>query len=201
MGNAPNRNFGGSRPVTVSVIDTASNMVVGTPIPVDAAFGIAITPDGKHAYVTSGIVDGKRAYLTNFLDSTVKVIDTATNMLVTTLTLGNGPLEPNTMGVAITPDGKHAYVTNAGLGTVAVIDTATNMMMAHGPGGGRAQGGSHHPGREARLCGESVLQQCLGDRHGQQHGGGHGRGGGPQGRWHCAAAAGVNNANILLSAQ
>ena len=39
---------------TVSVIDTASNMVVGTPIPVgNAPAAVAVTPDGKHGYVTN----------------------------------------------------------------------------------------------------------------------------------------------------
>jgi DNA-binding beta-propeller fold protein YncE len=37
---------------TVSVLDTATNMVVAT-VPVTDFFigGVAITPDGKHAYV------------------------------------------------------------------------------------------------------------------------------------------------------
>ncbi|WP_072691679.1 YncE family protein [Rhodococcus marinonascens] len=39
---------------TVSVIDTATNLVVGPPIMVGAApFGVAVTPDGSRAYVTN----------------------------------------------------------------------------------------------------------------------------------------------------
>ena len=40
---------------TVSVIDTATNTVIGSPIviPVDQfSFGVAITPDGSKVYVT-----------------------------------------------------------------------------------------------------------------------------------------------------
>ena len=42
-------------PHTVSVIDTASNKVVGPPIPVgNAPYGaVAVTPDGKHVYVAN----------------------------------------------------------------------------------------------------------------------------------------------------
>jgi YVTN family beta-propeller protein len=39
---------------TVSVIDTATNTVVGTPIPAGREpFGIAVTPDGRRAYVAN----------------------------------------------------------------------------------------------------------------------------------------------------
>jgi YVTN family beta-propeller protein len=52
---------------SVSVIDTATNTVVAT-IPVgNDPFAVAVTPDGKHAYVT------------NSDPNTVTVIDTATN--------------------------------------------------------------------------------------------------------------------------
>ena len=83
---------------SVSVIDTGSNAVVGTPIPAGISPGpIAITPDGKDAYVT------------NAAGSNVSVIDTATNSVVAQVPVGTSP-----QGVAITPDGKHAYVTNVG---------------------------------------------------------------------------------------
>jgi YVTN family beta-propeller protein len=88
---------------TVTVIDTASNTVMGSPIPVGInPSGVAVTPDGKHAYVTNfGI-----SFPPPQPPGTVSVIDTATNMVTTTITVGEGP-----NGVAVTPDGKHAYVT------------------------------------------------------------------------------------------
>jgi YVTN family beta-propeller protein len=95
---------------TVSVIDTATNTVVGLPIPVGKEpFGVDVTPDGKHAYVA------------NRGSNNVSVIDTATNMVVATVVVGNVPFN-----VAITPDGNHAYVANAGSSNVSVIDMAAN---------------------------------------------------------------------------
>ena len=70
---------------TVSVIDTASNTVVATvpvgPFPV----AVAVTPDGKHAYVANH-------------SSTVPVIDTASNTVVATVPVGSG-----SSGVGIMP--------------------------------------------------------------------------------------------------
>ena len=73
---------------TVSVIDTATNAVVGSAIPVGSEpVGIAITPDGTKAYVTNQDAD------------TVSVIDTATNTVVgSPITVGDVPF-----GIAICP--------------------------------------------------------------------------------------------------
>ena len=74
---------------------------------------MAITPDGKHAYVT------------NADDGTVSVITTATGAVSAPITVGK-----NRSRVAITPDGKYVYVTNLGDGTVSVIATATGVVSA-----------------------------------------------------------------------
>ena len=67
---------------TVSVIDTATNTVVAT-IPMGApANMVAVTPDGKHAYVSTDA-------------SLVAVIDTATNTVV------GSPIPDGTANVAI----------------------------------------------------------------------------------------------------
>ena len=90
-------------------IDTATN-TAGTAITVGSApRGVAITPDGKTAYVTN---DGS---------GSVTPIDTATNTAGTAIAVGRSPF-----GVAITPDGKTAYVANFNSGSVTPIDTATN---------------------------------------------------------------------------
>jgi YVTN family beta-propeller protein len=110
---------------TVSVIDTASNKVVAT-IPVgNDPFGVAITPDGTHPYEGDDRLHQHLAYVTNEVDNTVSVIDTGSNTVVATTSVGRGP-----SGVAITPDGTHAYVTNQLDASVSVIDTDSNTVMA-----------------------------------------------------------------------
>jgi YVTN family beta-propeller protein len=97
----------------VSVIDTATDTVSAT-IPVGKNPGRgAITPDGKHVYVTTG-------------GDTVSVIDTATGVVSATIPVG--PAGYGGITVAITPDGKHAYVSHDS--TVSVIDTATDTVSA-----------------------------------------------------------------------
>jgi YVTN family beta-propeller protein len=108
-------------PGTVYVIDTATHppSVVAT-IPVgNGSFGVAVTPDGKHAYVA------------NALSNTISVIRTATNTVVATVAL---PVGSNPARVAVTPDGKHVYVANEA-GNVSVIATATKTVVATIPVG------------------------------------------------------------------
>ena len=106
---------------TVSVINTASNMVVAT-VPVGNQTPCLAVSAGFNAGPTVAIApDGAFAYVTNCGDNTVSVINTANNMVVVTVPGGNSPY-----GVAITPDGAFAYVTNCGANTVSVINTANN---------------------------------------------------------------------------
>lgn len=92
----------------MAVINTVTNTVTAT-IPVGPGpQGIAVTPDGRHVYVSSAFSDD------------VSVIATATNTVTATVPVGGGP-----HNVAVTPDGSHAYVTNAD-SRMSVIDTADN---------------------------------------------------------------------------
>ena len=116
---------------TVSVITTATG-AVSAPITVGKGpAGVAITPDGKHAYVTD----------TSTASGTVSVITTATGAVSAPITVGKAPV-----GVAITPDGKHAYVANGVDGTVSVITTATGAVSAPITVGKQSgSGGGDHP--------------------------------------------------------
>jgi YVTN family beta-propeller protein len=99
------------------VIELATNTVIKT-IPVLALpEAIAITPDGKTAYVAdSG---------TEF----VSVIDIATNEASPSpIKVGAEP-----RSIVITSDGKVAYVAESGLNRVSVIDTATNEVSTSPP--------------------------------------------------------------------
>ncbi|GAB2814309.1 hypothetical protein GCM10027176_18620 [Actinoallomurus bryophytorum] len=64
------------------------------------------------------------AYVTNFNANTVSVIDTATNTVIDTITVGGAPVD-----VAFNPRGTRAYVTNSASNTVSVINTATNTVI------------------------------------------------------------------------
>jgi YVTN family beta-propeller protein len=82
---------------TVSVIATANNTVVGSPITVGPASDlifptIGITPDGTGVYVP---IPGTN---TGAANNTVSVISTASNTVTATVRVGNAPI-----GVALTP--------------------------------------------------------------------------------------------------
>ena len=68
------------------------------------------------------------AYITNFNDNTVSVIDTANNTVTATLQVGLFP-----KGVSVTPDGTKVYVTSPhdDPGDFSVIDAATNKVIAN----------------------------------------------------------------------
>ena len=107
---------------TLSVVDTLTNLIVAT---VSAGVGCScVGPDG--VAVTP---DGALVYVTNEIDNTVSVIRTATNTVIRTITVGNGPA-----AVAVSPDGTRVYVVNgSGSTSVSVIDTATSAVVATVP--------------------------------------------------------------------
>jgi len=90
---------------------------------------IASTPNTWTAPQTfsAGMVDVNPtyAYVANYSSGNVSVIDTATNTVVSTITVGTNPFD-----VAITPNGQYAYVVNVGSSNVSVINTSTNAVVA-----------------------------------------------------------------------
>jgi YVTN family beta-propeller protein len=101
----------------VTVIDTRTNTVVGSPITVgDSPWGVAVAPDGGEVYVT------------NINSGTVSVIDARTNAVAATFGAGTQPI-----GVAVSPDGTRLYVANDNFpvsSTVTVIDAETGATVA-----------------------------------------------------------------------
>jgi YVTN family beta-propeller protein len=77
----------------VSVIDTATSTVIGSPIAVGLGpEGAAVTPDGSKVYVA------------NSLGSSVSMIDTATNTVIgSPIAVGSGGSGPKALGVFIQP--------------------------------------------------------------------------------------------------
>lgn len=100
----------------VAVFDatTAGPTVIQT-IPSTDPFGTAFTPDGT------------RAYVCEFSNHTVSVIDVASHAVTATISLGTSSFPT---AVAISPDGTQAYIGSLGTNSVSVINVATNIITA-----------------------------------------------------------------------
>jgi YVTN family beta-propeller protein len=94
---------------TVSVINTATNQVVGT-----------ITVGADPTYLGTDPLNGD-VYVANNNGADVSVIDDATNQVVDTIAVASAP-----SGVAVDTATGNIYVSQWGSGTVSVIDGATN---------------------------------------------------------------------------
>lgn len=121
---------------SVWVVDTGSNSPIAKIAAGSDPEAIAVTPDGKSAYVTSITCGqllcsgpGNPPQL-----ASVEVIDTASNSLTATITIGNLPtvqtLGVLLSGIAISPDGTRAYVSNGAANQIWAIDTASNQVVA-----------------------------------------------------------------------
>jgi YVTN family beta-propeller protein len=65
-----------------------------------------------------------KAYVGNFADNTVSVVDTATGAVVATIPVAQGP-----HGMALSHDGRTAYVTGDGSSSLSIIDTVTDRVV------------------------------------------------------------------------
>jgi YVTN family beta-propeller protein len=70
---------------------------------------------------TAAFAAGPKAYVGNFKDNTVSVIDTDAGKVVATVPVAAGP-----HGMAVSPDGRNVYVSGDLASTVSVIDTASD---------------------------------------------------------------------------
>jgi YVTN family beta-propeller protein len=68
------------------------------------------------------------AYVTNFNDGSISVIDTTTNTVTSTIFECDG-CNPGPAGVAITPDRMFVYVANESAGTVAIVEATSNSIV------------------------------------------------------------------------
>ena len=114
----------------VSVIDTVSNAVVNTIILPNGSTGvrgIAISPDGRHVYVTHIVAryqvpttQLERGWMNT---SGLSVIDAQTLEYINTVLLDDVDLgAANPWGVTVTPDGTNIVVTHAGTHEISIID-------------------------------------------------------------------------------
>ena len=102
---------------SVSMVSAATHEEVGTIQVGDNPRSIAVSPTQTLAYVT------------NFGDGTVSVLDLSdptTITVVATIDVG-----PDPVGVAFRPDGQYAYVVNAGQNRVSVVNTDSQTVETH----------------------------------------------------------------------
>jgi YVTN family beta-propeller protein len=98
---------------TVSMIDTNTNQLVGTPITVgNGPYSLAITPNGRTLYVV------------NENDDSITAIDTVSNQPIATI-----PIEGEPQVIAIAPNGAYAYVAVFNPDRILVLDTQTNQIV------------------------------------------------------------------------
>jgi YVTN family beta-propeller protein len=112
---------------SISVLDTVAQTNIAT-IPVDRLPGEStLTPDGSRLFVLHGV-----ALPNDPTHCPVTVIDTATNLVITTV------LIPGHSGkdVLFTLDGRFAYIANPSGGEVDVIDTTTYQVTSIPTGAG-----------------------------------------------------------------
>lgn len=116
-----------SNSTTITIIDIATNSVVGVIGGFDGPSGMVITPDGRRGYVNNyggpeGVGSGN--------GTTVRVVDLVNNIIVgAPITVGLAPA-----ALAMAPKGKFVYVINyvdgnPGTGTMSVIQTSDNTVV------------------------------------------------------------------------
>ena len=114
---------------SASVIDVATATVTATiPLAGCGPIDIAILPSGARVYVACASV------------GELRVIDTATNTVVTTVATGSG-----VTNLAVNPAGTSVYVSRNVINDVFVLDTATDTITASIPGFVNPAGIAIHP--------------------------------------------------------
>lgn len=103
---------------TVSVLDVATNSVVGTVLVGNLPAGVAVNASAT------------RVYVTNQGSNSVSVIDTSSNAVIATIGVGSFPI-----GIAVNPAGTRVFVANFVSHTLSAIDATTNTVLATVPVG------------------------------------------------------------------
>ena len=101
----------------IYVINTSTYKVVNTIDGMASPEDVAITPDGKWAYVA------------NYDTGSVGVVNLSSWSVTTNITLGPYPLTYGPFGLVVSPNGAYAYVTDTGSSSVSVIDTTNNSVL------------------------------------------------------------------------
>jgi YVTN family beta-propeller protein len=118
----------------IVTIDTTTNEIVGTPLPLEGDYGYFASSDGKYLYVPALTMNGFDPTVDTDISQitgSVNVIDVQdpdNPVIVANLPTGTMPVN-----VAFSPDKSLAYVVDAGQGTVWVIDTVNQQVLDMDP--------------------------------------------------------------------
>jgi YVTN family beta-propeller protein len=113
--NGPDDRWTGKFAKPVTLAPCALSQVTPTP-----------SPNGSpRPTPTPMIQPAHAAYVPNFNDQSVSIINGGTHSVLSTVSVGNGPY-----GVAVNPSGSLVYIGNRNDGTVSVIDTSTGQVTA-----------------------------------------------------------------------
>jgi DNA-binding beta-propeller fold protein YncE len=129
----------------------------------DFAVDRAIISDvGAHPIAAGMTPDSSKYYVTNFLDSTITVIQTSTGGVLKTINLLanydpitgaiTGPVGGLPIQTPVSPDGRYMVTANTLTATITILDTATDTVVAmlpcdagcHGVQFGARQGGGYY---------------------------------------------------------
>ncbi len=89
---------------------------------------------------------GPKAYVGNFKDNTVSVVDTVADVVIATIPIATGP-----HGMAISPDGRWLYVSSDGSSIISIIDTSSDYVTKTIEVGKSPHGVTLVPGRDLLL--------------------------------------------------
>jgi YVTN family beta-propeller protein len=107
----------------VVVVDTGTDQILGR-VPVREPLEIAISPDARTAYVSSG----------QLIDTAIVILDVTRLKVVGRVALHHAP-----EGLSVGPDGKRLYVTTADADTLLVLDSFHGTTVARIPVGPSAR--------------------------------------------------------------
>jgi YVTN family beta-propeller protein len=118
---------------TITVIDAQAHKVLETITltgedDLVRPMGTAVSPDGAHLFVTTG--RGRH----------VVIIDTATNMQIAAIEVGERP-----WGIAVSSDGRTLYTANGPSNDVSIVDVESRTVRARVPAGDRPWGVAYVP--------------------------------------------------------
>jgi RHS repeat-associated protein len=124
-GSDCSENYPPNTQVTLTAVPDAGFIFAGwTGNDEDCYDGIVTIDFSKNCTARFGLPSTHFAYVTNYFDNTISVIDTSANIVVDTITVGDSPI-----GIAISPDDAFIYAANQGSDSVSVVDILTNSVI------------------------------------------------------------------------